>query len=328
VRVEATAETWERTEPFMIANFRWTAITPVVATVSDGGAVGRGEGMPIFYRPEETAAGLAADILRAAAAGPLDRAALDGVLPANGARNALDCALWDFEAKRSGTPVWRLAALPEPRPLLTCQTIGVNPPERMAADAARLGPDFPLLKLKLGLGGAEDDRRRVEAVRRAAPDARLVVDANTGWTIDTLNALAPALADLGVEFIEQPLPPSRDADLAQYAGPLPLCADESCQGIESIAALRPHYAFINIKLDKTGGFTQALALARAGEAMGFRLMVGNMIGTSLAMAPAWHLGLLCEYADLDGTFGLVADRTPAIDCRGGFVQPPPRELWG
>ena len=325
VDIEAVPERWERVEPFSIANFTWTAIEPLVVTARRDGAFGRGEGMPIFYRPGESAKKLADQVRAAASRAQLSRAALGDLLPANGARNALDCALWDLESKLAGQPVWRLASLPEPRPVLTVQTIGLAAPGVMAEKAADLSADFPLLKLKLGAAG---DLERVEAVRRACPKARLVVDANTGWTLDTLNALASPLRDLGVEFIEQPLPPERNADLDLYEGPLPLCADESCQDLASLDELEGRFAYVNIKLDKTGGLTDALHLARAAQGRGFRLMVGNMIGTSLAMAPAYFLALLCDYADLDGAFGLARDREPPLTCLGGYVHPPSRDLWG
>lgn len=329
MRIEAEVERFAMSRPFAVHGHVWTEMRVVRAVAAADGAVGQGEGTPLFYRPEETPEGLAAAIRAVAAAHPggLDRAALATTMPAGGARNALDCTLWDLEAKRSGTPVWALAGLDAPRPLLTMCTVGLLAPEAAAETAARYAPDFPLLKIKLG-GGDGRDLARMEAVRRAAPRARLVIDANAGWTIDELAALAPRLAEMGVELIEQPLPPERDADLDGYVSPVPLCADESCQTPDSVPDLAGRYQFMNIKLDKAGGLTTALAMARQGLALGIRPMVGNMLGTSLAMAPAFILGQLCTFCDLDGPMCLGNDRDPPTVYRDGHMMPPPRELWG
>jgi L-alanine-DL-glutamate epimerase-like enolase superfamily enzyme len=254
----------------------------------------------------------------------IDRAALATLLPPGGARNAIDCALWDLEAKASGRRIWELTGV-APKTLTTVFTIGIEAtPEIMAAHAAA-ATAYPLLKVKLdGFQPLE----RVQAIRRARPDARLVVDANQGWNLVQLQALAPAFAELGVEMIEQPLPRGADAALEGYRSPVPLGADESCLHLGELDSAAKRYQMINIKLDKTGGLTHALELARAARARGLGLMVGCMAGSSLAIAPAFVVGCLVDLVDIDGPLLLKRDRLPGLVYSRGRVQPPEKEVWG
>ncbi|MGF7173478.1 N-acetyl-D-Glu racemase DgcA [Azospirillum doebereinerae] len=326
-RLTVLRETFPIRGSFRISRGAKTEAAVVVAEVIDGPHRGRGECVP-YARYGESVEGVAAalEAMAGAVAGGLDRAGLAAAMPAGAARNALDCALWDLEAKRSGVPVWRAAGLAAaPGPLTTCYTLSVDEPEAMAAVARERVARHPLLKMKLT---GEGDLDRVRAVRAAAPAARLVVDANEGWTLDQLDRFAPVLAGLGVEMIEQPLPAGQDEALRGVRGPVPLGADESCHGPESLERLRGLYAVVNVKLDKTGGLTDALAMKRAAEAMGFDVMVGCMVATSLAMAPAMLVGQGARYVDLDGPLLLAEDRAPGLVYDGAAVQPPRPELWG
>ncbi len=318
-------ESWPLARPFAISRGSKTSAEIVVATISDDGCTGRGECVP-YPRYGETVDGVVAAI---AAHGPaiadgLSRTGLQRMLPPGAARNALDCALWDFEAKQYGVPVWRLAGLAEPRALTTAYTLGLDTAAAMgraaAAEARR-----PLIKLKLA---GEGDLERVAAVRRNAPDSRLIVDANEGWSPDQLEPFCAALADLGVEMIEQPLPAGRDAALAQIARPVPVCADESCHDRASLAAIVGRYDLVNIKLDKTGGLTEALALRREAAAAGLGIMVGCMVATSLAMAPAFLVAQGAAVVDLDGPLLLARDRDDGLAFRGSEIAPPAPGLWG
>lgn len=247
------------------------------------------------------------------------------VLPAGAARNAVDCALWDLEAKRAGTRAWALAGLPEPQPVTTVFTLGVDTPDVMAEKAAE-NRDRPRLKLKMIGDGS--DLERVRRIHEAAPNTSLVVDANEGWTIDQYLEVAPKLAALAVEMIEQPLPASDDAPLADVERAVPVCADEACHDTASLASLIGKYDMINIKLDKTGGLTEALRLRDAALAEGFGVMVGCMIGTSLAMAPGVLVAQGARVVDLDGPLLLAKDRAPGLTYEGSVIQPPPAALWG
>jgi L-alanine-DL-glutamate epimerase-like enolase superfamily enzyme len=302
-------------------------VAELAGIAADGRPVkGLGECVP-YARYGETVDGVV-EAIRAQAsaiAAGLDRTALQGAMPAGAARNALDCAFWDIEAKVAGLPAWRLAGLPEPGPVATAFTISLGSPEAMGA-AARAAGGMPLLKLKLG-GGLEDVAR-VAAVRAAVPDATLIADANEGWTIGQLRTLAPELARFGVALIEQPLPAGDDAALAAFASPIPLGADESCHGVEGLEALRDRYRVVNIKLDKTGGLTAALRMKAAAEAAGFGVMVGCMVATSLSMAPAFLVAQGATFIDLDGPLLLERDRAPGIAYDGAWMQPPPTGLWG
>ena len=245
-------------------------------------------------------------------------------LPAGAARNALDCALWDHAAKRAGKRVWELLDLPPPGPEITAYTLSLDTPDKMQAQAAQ-NAHRPLLKIKLG---TPDDMARLEAVRRGAPDARIIVDANEGWTAEVYADLAPHLLRLGVQMVEQPLPAGQDEMLGEIARPLPVCADESCHDRASLPGLRGKYDMVNIKLDKTGGLTEALALKEAALKEGYQVMVGCMVGSSLAMAPAVLLAQGVAFTDLDGPLLLAEDRDAALTFDAAGVHAPAAALWG
>lgn len=319
-----TVERWPVAGAFTISRGAKTHVDVVLCTLSDGTHEGRGEGTPIYYHGE-TAEDCAAAI-RAVAdrPGAFDREALRSLMPPGAARNALDCALWDMEAKRGGQPAWALAGLPEPLPLPTAFTISLDAPEAMAqaAQAAR-ARGFTLLKCKLT---GEGDRARVAAVRTGAPDAQLIVDANESWAGLDVAAEAAALGALGVTLIEQPLPAGRDTALADIrTAAVPFCADESCQSLADLDRLAGYQA-INIKLDKAGGLTEALAMAKVARARGMKLMIGCMLATSLGIAPALLLGQLAEWVDLDGALLLARDRPGAAGADSGMVKA--GNLWG
>jgi L-alanine-DL-glutamate epimerase-like enolase superfamily enzyme len=319
-------DSWPLGKTFAISRGAKSSAETVVATLAGDGVIGRGESVP-YPHYGESVAGVVASLealAPALAAGRLDRTTLQQALPGGAARNALDCALWDFEAKRAGKPVWQLAGLKRPGVVTTAYTLSLDTPEAMGR-AARAESRRPLIKLKLaGVG----DLERVAAVRRNAPDARLIVDANEGWEPDLVAPLAAALVRLGVEMVEQPLPAGSDAILAQIAHPLPFCADESCHERGSLGALAGRYDMINIKLDKTGGFTEALALRHAAKALGMKVMVGCMVATSLAMAPAVLLAQDADIVDLDGPLLLERDREDGLTFEGSAIAPPAPALWG
>jgi len=314
-------ERFRLAETFTIARGSRTEARVLTVTLADGGLWGRGECVP-YPRYGETPEGVAA--LLAGLAPPADRAALARALPPGAARNAVDCALWDLEARRAGRRVWQLAGLPAPGPVTSCFTLSLDRPERMRAAAAR-NAWRPVLKIKLG---TPDDMPRLEAVRAGAPGARIVVDANEGWTAALYADLAPHLARLGVAVVEQPLPAGADGMLAEIARPIPVCADESCHDRASLPALKGRYDMVNIKLDKTGGLTEALALRDAARAAGFGVMVGCMVGTSLAMAPAVLVAQGADVVDLDGPLLLAEDRPHPLRYDGSLVHPPEPALWG
>ena len=320
--IEAHAETWPIAGEFVIARGAKREATVVVAHVGDGTAGGRGECVP-YARYGETVEGVRAAIL--AMQGRLvDRASLAAQMPPGAARNALDCALWDLEAKRSGTTAAALAGLPPLRPLVTAYTISLDTPEAMAAKAAAAAHTMPLLKLKLAGAG---DAERLAQVRAACPATRLIADANEAWTPELLPALMQAAAAANVELIEQPLPAGADAALSG-SRPVPVCADESVHDRAGLAALADRYDAVNIKLDKAGGLTEALALAAEARAAGLRIMVGCMVATSLSMAPALLVAQGADWVDLDGPLLLARDRDPALRYEGALIQPPEAALWG
>ncbi len=294
--------------------------------IEQDGAVGRGE----CERADFFDSGLAVvvdeiEAIRSQIEAGLERDALQNCLPSGPARNAVDCALWDLQAKLTGTPVHQLAGLDGPMaPATTVFTISLDTPEKMAADA-KANIHRPVLKLKLG---REGDPQRVAAVRKAAPEARISVDANTGWSETQLIDYMPKMAALGVELVEQPFLPGKDAMLLNYQSPIPLAADESCLDRNSLPGLAGKYAFVNIKLDKTGGLTEALALAEQAKSMGFGIMVGCNIGTSLAMAPGMIIAQLASFVDLDGPLLLAGDREPGLNYIGSQIAPPVPALWG
>ena len=324
-RLEVCDERWPLASAFVIARGSKTEAHVVLATIQDGPHRGRGEAVP-YARYGETVDGVLAAIegARGAIEAGADRAALQGLLPPGAARNALDCALWDLEAKITGVSAWRLAGLEAPPPIETAFTLSLGPAEAMA-DAARAAADRPLLKLKIG--GA-DDLSRVEAVRAAAPNPRLIVDANEGLDFDALRRLAPDFARLGVALIEQPLKAGGDAALEGYRSPVLLCADESIHTRTELADCARRYGAVNIKLDKTGGLTEALALKRDADALGLKIMAGCMVATSLAMAPALLVAQGAAVADLDGPLLLAKDRAEGLRIDGSLIHPAEPALWG
>jgi L-alanine-DL-glutamate epimerase-like enolase superfamily enzyme len=325
LELRAGVERWPIAGGFTISRGAKTEAVVVTAELSDGTHRGRGEAVP-YPRYGETPEGVLAEIdaLRDELAAGLDRVALQQRLPAGAARNALDCAFWDLEAKRAGVRAWALAGRERIDPVKTAFTLSLGPPEAMA-EAARANARRPLLKLKIGGPG---DLDRVEAVRAAAPRTRLIVDANEALTLDELVHLAPELGRLGVKLIEQPLPADQDEPLRGYLSPVPLCADESLHTRAELDRVAGPYSCINIKLDKAGGLTEALALAAAARARGLDLMIGCMVCTSLSIAPAMILAQGVEVADLDGPLLLQRDRAPGLSILGSLIEPPPPELWG
>lgn len=323
--LRVSAESWPIAGSFTISRGSKTKAEVVLVEVIDGAHVGRGESVP-YARYEETIAGAIAAIeqLRSAIEQGLDRPALQKAMPAGAARNAVDCALWDLEAKSTGCPAWQLAGLQPPRAVTTAYTLSLGTVESMAA-AARANAERPLLKLKLSGPG---DLGRVRAVHENAPRARLIVDANEAWTPEIFAELAPQLAQLGVELIEQPLPAANDHALADLVRPVPVCADESCHDMAGLPDLCRKYDAINIKLDKTGGLTEALQLAAAAKAQGLAIMVGCMVATSLSMAPALLIAQDARWVDLDGPLLLAQDREPGLVYQGNLVQPASPSLWG
>ena len=323
LHIEAVVESWPIDGAFVIARGAKREATVVVAEVSDGRVIGRGECVP-YARYGETVEGVREAIL--AMRGALsDRASLLAQMPAGAARNALDCALWDYEAKRSGISAAALAGLAPLRPLTTAYTIGLDTPEAMAAKAAAAARTMPLLKLKLAGAG---DEARLRQVRAACPAARLIADANEAWTPQLLPSLMAVAAETGVELIEQPLPAGADDALLVGPRPVPVCADELVHDRASLEALVGRYDAINIKLDKAGGLTEALALAAEARARGLKIMVGCMVATSLSMAPALLVAQGADWVDLDGPLLLARDRDPALRYAGALVHPPEPQLWG
>ena len=323
--LSARIERWSLERAFTISRGAKTEAVVVVVELEDGHR-GRGEAVP-YARYGETPEGVVAAIeaLQPALRRGLDRATLQITLPAGAARNALDCALWDLEAKQAGRRVYQLAALATPKPLVTAYTISLAAPEIMAKAAERASAR-PVLKVKLGGGG--DDVKRIAAVRRAAPRAELIVDANEGWNERDLERNLAACAEARVTLVEQPLPQGQDEPLAEIARVIPVCADESAHDRASLKALKGKYDAVNVKLDKTGGLTEALALAMEAEREGFVIMVGCMVATSLAMAPAMLVAQGARIVDLDGPLLLAKDRSHGLRFEGSVVHPPEPILWG
>lgn len=313
-------------QPVRVAFGVIAGLDTIEVAIERDGLVGRGECCPMAIygqTPEATLSEIAA-IAPAIERGEIDRNALQRTLPARAARNALDCAFWDLEAKESGRSVWELAALDRPATITSDVTIGISSPAETYRVAASL--DAPAM-IKLKLGG-EQDLDCLRAVRAARPDTPLFVDVNAGWTLARLNELAPALAEAGVFMIEQPLPPGDDALLDGYSRVVPLCADESCHDRSDLARLRGRFDYINIKLDKAGGLTEALALAEAGREQGFRLMVGCMLATGLAMAPAYMVASLCEVVDLDAPLIVKLAAHAGVRHDGRLLHGFDPDLWG
>lgn len=316
-----TAETFRLAQVFTISRGSRTEARVLTVRATDAGLTGRGECVP-YARYGETLESVAAQI--EALPGGIDRHRLQEIMEPGAARNAVDCALWDLEAKRAGRRVWELAGLPAPGPAITAYTLSLDTPEAMRAQAAA-NAHRPLLKIKLGTA---DDMPRLEAVRAGAPKARIIVDANEGWTAEIYADLAPHLVRLGVALVEQPLPAGADEMLGEIARPLPVCADESCHDRASLPDLAGKYDMINIKLDKTGGLTEALALRDVAHAQGYGIMVGCMVGSSLAMAPAVLVAQGADVVDLDGPLLLAEDRDHPLHYDAAGVHPPEAALWG
>jgi L-Ala-D/L-Glu epimerase len=324
MQLEVRAESWAYATPFRITNFVFTAAEVLVVTLRDGPHAGRGEASGVYYRGETPASMTAQiDAVHAAIEAGADREALRALLPAGGARNGLDAALWDLEAKKRGEPAWRITGETAPRALRTTFTLSAGPPEEVA-EAARGFADARALKLKL----TEDDPAGcVRAVRAARPDVWLGVDANQGLNRRTLEALLPALVEARVALIEQPVPVGQDASLDGLKSPIELAADESVLTLADLPGLVGRYDVVNIKLDKCGGLTEGLAMAHEARRLGLKVMVGCMSGTSLAIAPAFVLGQLCDLVDLDSPVFLAEDRTPAAAYADGDIWCPDA-LWG
>jgi L-Ala-D/L-Glu epimerase / N-acetyl-D-glutamate racemase len=313
-------------KPFRISGHVFAETAVLVAELSDGTHRGRGEGAGVYYLGDDAAHMLAeAERVRGAIEAGATRGQLQQLLPPGGARNALDCAYWDLEAKQTGTPVWALAGLDRPHPLRSTLTLGADTPEAMAAGALAIDPEAPV-KLKL-TGDLADDIMRLEAVRAARPEAWIGVDANQGYGIDTLRELLPALIATRIALLEQPLARGREADLDGLKRPMPFAADESAVSLADTAGLVGRFDVVNIKLDKCGGLTEGLAIARQARQLGLEVMVGNMMGTSLSMAPAYLLGQLCDVVDLDGPTFLAKDRAPGVQYRHGQIHCP-SDIWG
>ena len=320
------AETLRLAEPFRIAGHVFEDVDALMVSLSDGVHRGRGEAAGVYYLDDDLPRMLAAleGAQGAIEAGPT-REELRGILPPGGARNAVDCALWELEAARSGRPVWALAGLAEPRPLRTTFTIGAGTPEAMAAKA-RAFAEAKSIKVKL-TGDLDLDLERVRAVRAARPDVWLGVDGNQGFAADALDRLVAALLEQGVSLLEQPLARGREADLDGFRSPIPIAGDESLLSLGDVEGAKGRFDVVNIKLDKCGGLTEGLMMAAEARRLGLGVMVGTMVGTSLATAPGFVLGQVADLVDLDGPTFLAADRSPSVTYDGGDLFAGP-EVWG
>lgn len=314
--VTASTERWPISGAFTIARGSRTHVDLVVCEVSDGTHTGRGEGSPVYFEGETAELCVEAIEMRVKAAGPLTRDSLVDTMMEGAARNALDCALWDLEAKQAGRPLWALAGLPEPRPVLTAFTISLGEPAAMEAAARKAAAEFSLLKVKLD---AEGIAERMAAVRKGAPEARLIVDANESWDDLDIEREAHGLATLGVELIEQPVSAGEEDMLLGIRSPIPFCADESCHTHEDLDRIAGRFQAVNVKLDKAGGLTEAMALAEKARLRGLELMVGCMLSTSLGIGPAQLLAQRARWADLDGFRLLARDRDDAFLVRNGCI---------
>ena len=325
--IEAREEIWPLKKVFRISRGSHTEAQVVVVTVANDEHIGRGEGVPI-KRYAQSVESVLAQIESIKAEKKLDRQRLQQLLPAGAARNALDCALWDLEAKTSGKRVWELANVPIVLEVETSFTISLDTPEKMAA-AAAVAAGLPILKLKLQ--GDDLDLARVKGVRESAPAARLLIDANESWSPEHYRKIVPELHELGVELIEQPFPANADEVLEMLENidhPIPVCADESCHTTADLQRLTNRYDMINVKLDKSGGLTEALRLCDRARDSGFKLLIGCMAGTSLGMAPARLLASAADYVDLDGPLLMARDREHGLTYGNGKIEMPSRELWG
>jgi len=324
LKIEAKEEIFPLNHPFRISRGSRTEACVITVSVSDGHYTGRGEGVPIA-RYDQSTDSVFAQIESIQIIDDLDRDQLQQLLPAGAARNAVDCALWDLQAKRSGKRAWELANIPIADQVETSFTISLDTPARMA-DATAAAIDLPILKLKLC--GDDIDLARVEAVRAAAPNARLLIDANESWSPRQYRNTVSALKELGVELIEQPFPADADYVLETLDHPIPVCADESCHTTIDLPRLKNRYEAINIKLDKTGGLTEALQLYQRARENNFKILIGCMVCTSLSIAPARLLASNADWVDLDGPLLLARDRDNGLPYRSGRIGMPSRELWG
>ncbi len=322
IEITVQHDVFKLAQVFTISRGSRTQADVLTVTLHQGGHVGRGECVP-YARYSETMESVEAQVKSLPAS--FDRTDLLSLLPAGAARNAVDCAYWDLEAKQAGKPVWELAGLPAPKPEITAYTLSLDTPEKMQEQAAKHSYR-PLLKTKLG--GGNEDIARIKAVRMGAPEATIIVDANEGWTPELYEKLAPVLVELGVAVVEQPLPAGADDALLTLKRVLPVCADESCHDSASLTALKGKYDMVNIKLDKTGGLTEALALKDAAIAQGYQVMVGCMVGSSLAMAPAILVAQDMALVDLDGPLLLGEDRDSPLHFDAQGVHPATPDLWG
>ncbi len=312
--------------PFHISGFVFEEQDVVIATLDDGTHQGRGEASGVYYLNDTAQTMIAAiEAKRPQIEEGIDRGGLQTLLPPGGARNAVDCALWELDAQRAGTPVWKLAGVPAPRPLVTTFTLGADSPTKMAA-GARNYAQAQSLKLKL-TGELDLDIARVQAVRAARPDCWIGVDANQGYRISALDSLIGALTVLRIALLEQPIKRGRESDLTGYVSAIPIAADESALSLKDLSGLVGRFQVVNIKLDKCGGLTEGLAMAREARRLGLQVMVGNMVGSSLAMAPAFVLGQLCDVVDLDGPIFLSRDRAPGMKYVDGTAWSDDR-VWG
>ena len=325
MKLSLRLEDWALRRPFRIAGAQWRSSPTLLVELESDGYVGRGEAQGVYFLGEtvESMFQQVHDISIIIKKG-LDRRTLQELLPPGGARNALDCALWDLECKQQGKTIWQLTGI-EPRPVITVFTIGLEPEPHQMAAAAAAALDAPVLKVKLD---ADRPLERLSAIREARPDAKIVVDANQGWDMALLRSILPAGEKLALSMIEQPLPRGADQALSKLETGVELAADESCLHLAELDTAAERYGMINIKLDKTGGLSEALALARAAREKGCRLMVGNMLGTSLAMAPAFVLAQLCDFVDIDGPLLLKYDRPFGMQFERGVVQSIDPRLWG
>ena len=322
-KVSFAIKSWPTREPFRITGYTFTEARVLTVTLTENNHIGRGEATGAYYLDETADSLLAqAEAIKQALEQGASREQLQTLLPAGGARNAIDCALWDLEAKQKGQRIWDLLDI-NPIEQITVNTVGVGSPEEMAATAK----SFDTQKIKVKLDG-ENPLECIAAVCYARPDAEIIVDVNQGWTFEQLVTLAPQFKALGVAMIEQPLPRGNDQQLEDYQSPITLCADESCLDTSELEQASRRYQMINIKLDKTGGLTEALDLARQAKEKGLQLMVGNMLGTSLAMAPGFVIAQHCQFVDLDGPLFLQHDCEHAMIYTEGAVSPPASQLWG
>lgn len=324
-KLQIKSESWPLARPFAISRGVKTAADVVVVEVSEGDVTGRAECVP-YPRYDEMVGSVITQLedMRLAIYEDADTEDVNRLMQAGAARNALDCALWDLRAKQEGTTVAALAGIGSMEPLITAETIGIGTPKEMGKRAAELS-SAPLLKIKLD---AKDIEKRLKAVRKGAPNARLIVDPNEGWDADIVREKSHFLADIGVEMLEQPVPAGNDGGLKGIDCPIAICADEALHTSDDLEGLRDRYDMVNIKLDKTGGLTEALKLRKRALELGFEIMVGCMVGTSLAMAPAVLVAQGAKIVDLDGPLLMKEDREPGLTFKGGMIHPPEPDLWG